>query len=127
MADGNDMPVAPDASSAATPRRWFYSAAVILMLVGVAAAFVQKRRESAVTQTVAKRAAARFHGTEESRDEMQQIVREAELWALASFAAVFLAMLSWAVALSRFEERRGTWAILVSLLALYVGLQLIMV
>jgi hypothetical protein len=127
MANENNMPTASDEPSAATPRRWFYSAAVILMLVGVAAVFMQKARESAVGMTAAKRAAAGLHATEESREEVEHIIREAGLWAMASFTAVFLAMLSWAAALSRFEKRQGTWAILVSLLALYVGLQLIMV
>jgi len=115
------------ASSAALPRCWFYAAAALLMLIGVAAAFVQKGRESMVGQTAAKRTAAGLHETEESRNEVQQIIRDAERWQVLSLAAVFLAIVSWSIALSRHERLRGGWMVVVVFLALYVMLELMMV
>lgn len=97
------------------------------MLIGVAAAFVQKGREGAVAMTGAKRAAAGLRATEESRNEVRQIIQDAHRWASVSLVAVVLAMVSWSVAVRRRERRCGTWAILVSLLAFYAGLQLILV
>ena len=120
------MDAPPDTVSAAAPRRWFYGAAVLFMLLGVAVAFVQKGRESAVGQTAARRIATGVHENE-YHNEVQQIIRDAQCWADLSLAAVFLAIVSWAVAVRRRERRRGTWAILVSLFALYVMLQLMMV
>jgi len=84
------MGVSSDTASAAAPRCWFYGAAVILMLVGVAAAFVQKGYESNVAITGAKRTAAGVQETDESRNEVQQIIRDAVLWADLSLAGGFL-------------------------------------
>jgi hypothetical protein len=125
MSDSSD-PTSETADSAAVPQRWFYTAAVILMLVGVAAAFVQKNRESAVGVTVARRIAAGVH-EEGYRNEADQLIRDAQCWEVLGLAAVGLAIVSWMIALWRREKHRGTWAIIVSLFALYVGLQLIMV
>jgi hypothetical protein len=116
-----------DTPSVASPRRWFYGAAVVLMLIGVATAVVQKARESAVAQTGARRAAAGLPVTKASQAEVQQIIREAHRWADVSLAAVFFAMVSWRVAVSRREKRCGANVVVVCLLALYVMLQLMMV
>jgi hypothetical protein len=113
--------------STATPRRWFYGAAVLLMSAGVIVAFVQKGRESAAGTTVAKQFAADGKRTGAQRNEVRQIVRDAERWRLLSYAAVFLAMASWCAAACRHEKCRGTRVIVLSLMALYVGLELLMV
>jgi hypothetical protein len=121
------VPATTEKPSAASPRRWFYAAATLLMLIGVAAAFVQKSRESKVARTGAIRAAAGLQPTEDSRIEVQQIIRDARYWQSASLTAVFLSILSWGIALTRRENTRASWAVLVSLFALYVALQLMMV
>lgn len=121
------MDAASDTLPATTPRPWFRAAAVLLMLIAVAAAFVQKGSESNVAQAGAKRAAAGAPLTQEYKNHVARIIRNARHWQLAGLAAVCLAFASWSVALWRREKLRGFAAILVSLLALYVGLQLMMV
>ncbi len=121
------MDVPSDTVPVKSPRHWFYGAAMLLMLLGVAVAFVQKGRESAVARTAAKQIASGVQRTEADHEAVQQIIRDAERWEMAGFAAVFSALVSWAVAVSRREKPRGGGAALVSLLALYVGLQLLMV
>ena len=113
--------------SAATPRRWFYGAAVLLMSVGVIVAFIQKGRESAVATTAAKQFAAGVKRTDEQRSEVRQIILAAQRWQLLGFAAVFLALASWCARRFARKNARGTWAIILSLLAIYVGLELLMV
>jgi hypothetical protein len=58
---------------------------------------------------------------------LQQIIRDAERWQLLSLAAVFLAAGLWCAAGCRGEKPRGTRVILMSLLAIYIGLELLMV
>jgi hypothetical protein len=123
----DNMDAPSDSSSAPTPRRWFYGLAVLLMLVGVVTAFVQKGRESAVAVSGAKWFASGRKEPVKHENDVQQIIRDASRWAMLSLAAVVAAMVSWGVAVSRRERLRGSWAVIVSLLALWVGLQLIMV
>lgn len=78
------------------------------MLLGVVAALVQKGRESAVGITVAKRIASGVQGTVEHQNAVQQIIRDAEIWQILSLAAVFLAFISWGVAVWRREKPRRT-------------------
>jgi membrane-associated PAP2 superfamily phosphatase len=113
--------------SAPTPRRWFYGLAVLLMLAGVVTAFVQKGRESAVAIAGAKWAASGPNEPIKHENDVQQIIHDANRWAMLSLAAVVAAMASWGVAVSRRERLCGSWAVIVSLLALWIGLQLIMV
>ena len=121
------MGVPSDTASAPAPRCWFYGTAAVLMLIGVTAAFVQKGYESKVAITGAKRADAGVQETDESRNEVQQIIRDAVHWADLSLAAVFLAFVSWGVALWRRERLRRAWMVIVVFFALYIMLELIMV
>jgi hypothetical protein len=97
------------------------------MLVGVVAAFVQKGRESAVAVSEAKWAATGRKEPVKHENDVRQIIHDASRWAMLSLAAVVAAMVSWGVAVSRRERLRGSWAVIVSLLALWIGMQLIMV
>jgi hypothetical protein len=121
------MDTPSDPLSAPTPRRWFYGLAVLLMLVGVVTAFVQKGRESAVAIAGAKWATSDRKEPVKHENDVQQIIHDANCWAMLSLAAVVAAMVSWAVAVSRREMLRGAWAVIVSLLALWIALQLMMV
>jgi len=121
------VPATAEKPSAAVPGRWFYVAATLLMLIGVMAAFVQKARESAIAQSVATRTVVGLQETEAFQIEVQQNIRHAHYWQIASLTAVFLSMLSWGIALTRRENTRGSWAVLVSLFALYAAIQLMMV
>jgi hypothetical protein len=121
------MDTPPDTPSAASSRRWFYGAAMLLLLVGVTAAFFQIVREGAVAATGAKRIAAGVQETDEHRNNLQQIIQDAERWQILSLAAVSLAIASWGIAVWRHETLRGAWVIIVSLLALYVVLELLIV
>jgi cation transport ATPase len=116
-----------DTASTAAPRRWFYGAAVILMLIGVTAAFFEKGYESNVAITVAKRIASGVQETDEHRNSVQQIIQNAERWQFLSLTAVFLAMVSWSIAAWRREKLCGAWVVVVSSLALYILLELMMV
>jgi len=109
------------------PRCRFRKAAILLMLIGVVLAFIQKGRESAVAATVARQMAAGVGRTEESQRKVENILQEAHCWATASHAVALLAIVLWLVALTRREKYPGAGAIFVSLLALYVGLELLMV
>ena len=97
------------------------------MLIGVTAASFQKGHESNVAVAVAKRIASGVQETDEHRDSVQQIIKNAESWQILSLAAVFLAIVSWSVALWRREKHRGAWVVIVAFLALYVMLELILV
>jgi hypothetical protein len=121
------MAAPSDVTSTPTPRPWFYGAAVILTFIGVTAAFFQKGLESNVAVTVAKRIASGVQETDEHRNSVQQIIENAERWQILSLAAVLLTIVLWGIAVWRREKLRGTWAIIVSLLALYVMLELMMV
>lgn len=121
------MDASSDTLSVESPRHWFSGAAMLLMLFGVAFAFVQKGRESAVARTAAKQIASGVQRTEADHEAVQQIIQDAEGWEITGFAAVLSTLVSWAIAVSRREKPRGGGAVLVSLLALYVGLQLLMV
>ena len=100
-------------ASRAAPRCWFYMAAVLLMLIAVTIAFVQKRRESGVAIVGARRAAAGAQVTDEYRNSVQQIIQDAERWAILSFAAVLSAIVSSGVALRRHETLRGAWVVVI--------------
>jgi hypothetical protein len=121
------MSVAPDQPVSAEPHGSCYAVAMILMFAAVTLALVQKKYESSVAVTVAKRYAAGIKETDEHQNRVRQIIRSAEGWQTLSIAAIFLAIVSWAITVSRSEKWRGARVILISLLALYVGLQLIMV
>ena len=121
------MDAPSDPSSAKPPRRWFYGLAVLLMLVGVVTAFVQKGRESTVAISGAKWVASGAKEPIKHQDDVQQIIYDAARWAMLSLVAVLAAMVSWGVAVWRRERLHGSWAVIVSLLALWVGLQLLMV
>jgi hypothetical protein len=110
-----------------TPRRWFYGVAVLMMLIGVATAVVQKGRENAVAVTVAKRIASGVQETEEHWNNVRQIIQDAKSWRILSLVIVSLAIVSWGIAAGRGEKCRGIWIIIVSLLALFVAIELIMV
>lgn len=97
------------------------------MVIGVASAFVQKGRESAVAVAVAKRIASGVRETQQHRNEVEYIISSANRWQAISLLAVIAAMGSWRIAVSRHERLCGSWAIIVSLLALWIGLQLLMV
>lgn len=114
-------------ASATGPCAWFYGAAVLLLIVGVTAAFVQKIREGAVAVTAAKRIASGVQETESHRNSIQRIIHEAQRWEMLGLAAVSLAVVSWGIAAWRREKHRGTWAVIISLLAFFVLLQLLMV
>ena len=113
--------------TAAAPRRWFYATAVILMVIGVTAAFLQKVQESNVAVTVAKRIASGVQETDERRNSVQRIIQNTWRWQMLSLAAVFSAVASWSIAGWRRENCRVTRLIVASFLALYIGLELIMV
>lgn len=116
-----------DTACAAAPRCWFYVATVFLMLIGVTAALFQKVHEGNVAITVAKRIASGVQETDEHRNSVQQIIQNAERWKILSLAAVFLAVVSWSIAAWRREKLRVAWMVVVSFLALYILLELMMV
>lgn len=118
---------ASDTVGSAAPGPWFYGLAVLLMAIGVAAAFVQKGHESAAAQSVARQIASGITRTDADRTAVEQTLAAARGWTCASFMAVFLAIVAWAVAVKRHEKRRGSWIVIVALFALYVGLQWLMV
>jgi hypothetical protein len=113
------MDTSPETMPAASPRPWFYRVAMLLMLIGVAAVLVEKRYEGAV--------AIAHKDTDESRNEVQQIIREAGVWQSLGLAAVVSAIVSWGIAVRRREKCRRAWMVIVCLLALYVLLELMMV
>jgi hypothetical protein len=114
-------------SSTTTPSRAFYGLAILLLLVAVAAALVQKHFESRVGTSAATRTAAGLDETDQTKSEVQSLISKAECWEVVGALAVSLALLSCGIAVWRHERCRWSWICIIVFLAMYVGLELLMV
>jgi cell division protein FtsW (lipid II flippase) len=114
-------------SSATTPPFAFYGFAILLLLVAVTVALVQKHFEDRVGTSVATRIAAGLKDTDQTKSEVQSLIRKAGCWEVVGAVAVLLALLSSGAAVWRHERCRWVWIFIVVLLAVYVGLEFLMV
>jgi hypothetical protein len=114
-------------TSTTAPPRAFYGLAIVLLLMGTAAAFVQKHFEGKVGASVATRTATGLNDTDQTRSEVQSLIWKAECWKVVGAVAVSLTLLSCGIAAWRHEQCRWSWMCIIAILAVYVGLQLLMV
>jgi hypothetical protein len=114
-------------SSTTTPLGTFYSLAILLLLMAVAATFVQKHHEARVGTSVATRTATGLNDTDQTKSEVQSLIWKAGCWEAVGAVAVALALLSCGIAAWRHEQCRWSWMCIIVLLAVYVGLELLMV
>lgn len=110
---------------AAADRRWFYWVSVGLLLAANAAALVEKRQESATAASIAKQTETGARETGVSQAQLDALITSAKHWQTLSLALALVAVACWIAAVWRREKPCGSC--LVTLLLVYVGLQLLLV